>query len=114
MMFFGHDTVDVLVAPVVAGPYNSTVADWPNATATATPAEVRPNRSTEVDRSSATVVWNEAYLPPAVDLSQALVVGGRAVRIRWRGVDHDLDGVPAVFTARGAAHHQRVVLKATV
>ncbi len=107
------DAVDLVVAPMIPGAYGRLSADWPNAVLEGPfPAEVRPARAEIAASTSGPVEWLDCYVGPEVNLSEdRLTQPGRAVRIRWRGHDHDMSTPVVTFTALARDHHQRVQVR---
>lgn len=103
----GKQTVTVLDAPLVDGPYNSQVRDWENAV----PTEVRRatvdyTGSTETQNAGdQTVTTARLFLPPRAKTVTEWM------RIQWQGRTWEVDGVPAVPEQAGPLSGQVVDLK---
>jgi hypothetical protein len=103
----GRQTVTLLDAPLVAGPYNGQVRDWDNAV----PTEVR---RVTVDYTGGTETKNAG--DQTVTLAR-LFMPARAprvtewMRVKWQGRVWDVDGVPAEPELAGPLSGQVVDLK---
>lgn len=101
-----HDTVTILRAEEVSGPYNSTVWDWENATPTEEPASVQQIGSTEdvVLQQRTETLWR-VFLRPTADLKAT-------DRIQWDGKDLEVVGEPDRPRQRARVHHVEAVVRA--
>lgn len=103
----GRQTVVLLDAPLVAGPYNRQVRDWAHA------AETEVRRATVDYTGSAetknagdqTITTARLFMPPRAPAVTEWM------RIRWQGRDWEVDGVPAVPEQSGLLSGQVVDLK---
>lgn len=103
----GRQTVTVLDAPLVAGPYNAQVRDWEHAV----PTEVRRvtvdfTGSTETQNAGdQTVTTARLFLPPrATPVTEWM-------RVRWQGRTWEVDGVPGVPEQAGPLSGQVIDLR---
>lgn len=103
----GRQTVTVLDAPLVPGPYNAEVRDWENAV----PVEVRrvtvdyTGSSETKNAGDQTVTTARLFLPPSAPRVTEWM------RVRWQGRTWEVDGVPAVPEQAGPLSGQVVDLK---
>lgn len=99
-----RDTVTIVRAPLISGPYNSSTYDWANATRTTAAASVHPVSSTEdvVQQQRTETRW-KLYLDPYADLAAT-------DRVEWDGDSYEVDGEVERHKARGLLHHQSAVL----
>lgn len=105
MMTAYGDTVTILRAVLVPGPYNSKVYDWANATRTSTPAAVQPLSSSEdVVRQQRTETRWRVFLPAAVDVLAT-------DRLEWDTAALEVDGDVEVHKRRGVRHHVELVAR---
>lgn len=106
------ETVVRLRAPLVANAHGNQVRDWANAVEYTVPFEVQvqPSTSAEpVEVGRASVVTHYRLLTPIGQDLDLL----RTDRIRWGGVDFDVDGEVArhVRPSTGTVHHVEAMLK---
>lgn len=100
------DSITVLRAPLIAGPYNSQTYDWPNAVSHVEPAaRVRQLNTTEdVVNQERVVTRAKAVLFADADI---LVTD----RVTWRGQTWEVEGLPnQVNDGAGRAHHVTILL----
>jgi hypothetical protein len=103
----GRQTVTVLDAPLVAGPYNEQVRDWGNATETEMGrVTVDYTGSTETQNAGdQTVTTARLFLPPrAMRINEWM-------RVSWQGRTWEVDGVGGDFEESGPLSGQVVDLK---
>jgi hypothetical protein len=100
------DSIVVLRAPLVAGPYNSSDRDWANAVSHVEPAARarQLNTSEDVVNQERVVTRAKVVLFPGADI---LVTD----RVTWRGQTWEVEGLPnQVNDGGGRAHHVTVLL----
>ena len=109
-----RDTVTRLRAPDVVGPDGATIpGNWSTVTEGQLlkvdyNGEFQPISSTEdVVGQQRTESTHKAFLPPGADV---LVTD----RIRFLGVDYDIDGDPERHRIRGADHHVEIFCRRVV
>lgn len=103
-----RDTVTVVRAPLIPGPYNADTWDWANAVRTTVAGSVHPVSSTEdvVLQQRTETRW-KLYLAPTADL--------RATdRVEWDTGSYEVDGEVERHKARGLLHHYSAVLTRVV
>lgn len=103
----GRQTVTLLDAPLMAGPYNEQVRDWGAATATTVPrCTVDITGSTEIKQAGEqTTTLARLFMPVrAPHVTEWM-------RVRWLDRTWEVDGVPAVPEQSGPLSGQVVDLK---
>ena len=105
-----RDTVTRLRAPDITGPDGATIpGDWTNVTdgqllKVDYPGEFQPLGSTEdVVAQQRTESTHKVFLPDYADVVAT-------DRIRFLGVDYQVDGEPELWRRRGANHHLEVLV----
>lgn len=100
-----RDTVQIVRAPLIPGPYNAETYDWANATRTTVAGSVHPVSSTEdvVLQSRTETRW-KLYLAPTATIFAT-------DRVEWSGAEFEVDGEPELWKQRGIAHHLKVILR---
>lgn len=103
----GRQTVTVLDAPLVTGPYNEQVRDWDHATPTeVSRVTVDYTGAAETQSGSdQTTTTARLFMPPrAIPVTEWM-------RISWQGRVWEVDGAPAVPEQAGPLSGQVVDLK---
>ncbi|MFJ9037988.1 hypothetical protein ACIRF8_15515 [Streptomyces sp. NPDC102406] len=104
----GRQTVTVLDAPLVDGPYNAKVRDWEHAT----PTEIR-RCTVDITGSTETATAGDQTVTTArLDMPRrAPIVVTEWMRVSWQGRDWEIDGVPSDPEAAGPLGGQVVDLR---
>lgn len=100
-----RDSVTIVRAPIIAGPYNSNEFDWSAATRVSVRAEVQPLSSSEdmVGQDRTLTRWR-VFLPPTADLVYT-------DRVEHDGATYEVDGDVERHKLRGILHHLEAVLQ---
>lgn len=103
----GRQTVTLLAAPLVDGPYNKQVRDWEHATPTVVRrVTVDYSGSSETKNASdQTVTTARLFMPPRAPRVTEWM------RVKWQGRTWDVDGVPSEAEGAGSLSGQVVDLK---
>lgn len=99
------DHIEALRAPTTQDPYSGNeTRDWANAAATPLRADVQPQSTTESTDRRQLVIDRWTVICPPADVSAT-------DRIRWEGLDYEVDGEVGRFKRHGQLHHLEFTIR---